>query len=397
MNEYTSIEKETIDYSPIDIEAEEVEENVVESENNVIFEDSNATAGQEAANQTAVSPSADDQLSPSSDISPKSPRKNKMEPDRVISSNFDVELKILDSMINKIDGGMKNLKSLPKRYDIMLRTIFERFLFVNKHNKKDVCIFALKYGQLLNTIESHFEKKHKFTELRSNVFNNVSERYVQKWQQAARLGEMAFHFSEFGLDAVLELSYMVKSRDEEFKNVPDNEVINIIEGFINLGGWSSEINLFRNGMDAAVTHFRLTNVLNEKNITGMAELFIEAKPLILQMVKTSGGALEKNDAQQIVDKIKDLPSEEERRRFLDKYTMDKCVVGSNAQGIKTEEEKKKISKGTNEVLVRFNSRFESKNINELALGEEQAIKALKNLLKYFRVKNIDVNAITKEA
>ncbi len=394
MKSVTNTEKEDMRSITIDVEAIDVTPNKNETEKQNI-EDNNAVASANAADKTAVSSA--DQPVPTLSIPPEVSCKIKLEPTREIPANFEPELQVINSLIQKIGGKKKELKTLPVKYNNRLKTLFERFLFVNKHNKKDVCIFALKYGQLLNSIESKFEKKHKFTEWRAMVFANVSERSVQKWQQAARIGKMAFHFSEFGLDAVLELDYLVKTGNEEFNNVTEDELINVLQDFINLGGWSSDNYLIRNGIDSAVTNFRLLNALNKKNITGMANLIAEIKPQLLQMVKMEGGALEETDAQQIADKIKDLPSDEERRQFLNNYTMDKCAVGSIAQNIHSEENRLKNSRGANEAIIRLNSRLESKNINELDLNEDQAIKAFKNLIKYFRFKNIDINAITKEA
>lgn len=397
MDNFIDTTNEKLDCMTVDAEAEEIIEIAPETETETTKDDievNNPTDGNDTAEQGTVSSS--EQSESTLIVLPKKSAIKKLDPTRAISANFENELKWIDSLIQKIGEEKKGLEALPKKYNGRLNKIFQRFIFVNKHNKKDICIFALRYGKLLNEIEERFTNKTDFTKWRSEAFPDVSERYIQKWQQAAKVGLVVEHFAEFGLGVVIELKYLVETWKDEFKQVEEPEIISVIQSFINLGGHSTERNHFRFSMDAAVTHFRLINKVKEKTVLEMENLIVEIKPLILELVKITGGALEEPDVQKIVDKFKILASENERVQFLEKYTMDKASLATGEPKENNEDLRKNL-RGTNEAIVRFNRRFKLKNTSELDLTKDQAIEAYKNLMKYFTAKNIDINAIIKEA
>ncbi len=395
MNSIINTEKENMDCMTVDAEATEIKEIEGEKETKIYrIDDNNVMASEDTVIQTTVSSSGDQPEPPTNNISPKKQTIKKLDPTREISPNFENELKWIDLLTEKISGEKKDLEALPKKFNDRLKTIFQRFIFVNKHNKKDVCIFALRFGQLLNFIETKFEKKHKFTEWRAKVFSSFSERYVQKWQQAAKIGKVVEHFSEFGLDTAIELDYLVKRKKEEFPDVTDSEIIDTLQSFINLGGHSTERNWFRTSMDGGVTEFRFKIAIKEKNVSGMEKLIVEIRPLVLEMVKITGGALEKSDVQQIVSSFKNMKSDEERMEFMRNYTMDKGTLASEDK--KNKEEVKPNKKGFHEAVVLFISRAKSQDINSLDISIDEVKMVHAIIEEIIKAKNIDITITTKE-
>ena len=208
-------------------------------------------------------------------------------------------------------------------------------------------------------------------------------RYLQRWQQVARLGALALEFAYLGLDGVAELEYLFDIDQGKEEGVSEIAKKSINGYFEMIRGSLSDKACIRNAMDAAITCARLMKA-------GFPEALLNDKEVILLIAKQKKAALEIKEAKALAADISAKPTEEQVT-YLQVFARNKSVIPNFGPKTKTEN-----SKSLDALLEKFISRFRETGGAALPINIDTLTSTYSCICEYAQKNGITLNPNVKE-
>ena len=305
-----------------------------------------------------------------------------------ITDNIQLDEQQYVDTMEKLKDQEFPFKDLPELIRLRVNLLGDRFEAINRHHKEETFKLAYFCGCIINEFEHRVvdlekRKKSEFTEWRKKAFPRMKVRYLQRWQQVARLGALALEFAYLGLDGVAELEYLFDIDQGKEEGVSEIAKKSINGYFEMIRGSLSDKACIRNAMDAAITCARLMKA-------GFPEALLNDKEVILLIAKQKKAALEIKEAKALAADISAKPTEEQVT-YLQVFARNKSVIPNFGPKTKTEN-----SKSLDALLEKFISRFRETGGAALPINIDTLTSTYSCICEYAQKNGITLNPNVKE-
>ena len=200
-----------------------------------------------------------------------------------IADNIQLDEQQYVDTMGKLKDQEFPLEGLSELIRFSVNRLGHRYEIINRHHKEETFKLAYFCGCIINGFEYRVvnvekRKKSEFTKWREKAFPRMKVRYLQRWQQVARLGDLALEFAYLGLDSVAELKYLFDIDKGNEDGISEIAKKSIKEYFEMIRGSLSDKACIRNAMDAAISYARLLKA-------GFPETLLNDKEVILLIAK----------------------------------------------------------------------------------------------------------------